>query len=298
MIPVMLIGDRVERGSTAGGGTRSYGPWYRSPGSTNSQNQSITRPMANSSVFELLRLVPLFADIPVVALRAVAARSQAIWKKKGARVFEEDSPADCCFVLTSGRAKVVIRGSGDSEVILGIIEPHSVIGEIALLDHSTRSAGLVAVDKSHFIRIAGPAFLELRNNRAFEDRLVADLTATLRRATEQLRAIYTYSSQDRVAWCLARLAHQRGNRLGTEIAIAPRPPHQELAEMTGCSRETVSRILLQFRRMKWVSWDRQSLRLQENVFRRYALMSHSPFEAANETRSSFGRYANLSMSTI
>jgi CRP-like cAMP-binding protein len=155
-------------------------------------------------------------------------------------------------------------------VILGIIEPYAVIGEIALLDSSTRSAGLATVEQSHFIKIPGPVFLTLRNNRAFEQELVVHVTATLRRATEQLRAIYTYSSLERVAWCLARLAHQRGEPHGSEIAVSPRPPHHELAEMTGCSRETVSRILIQLRRMKWVNWDARSLRLQASVFKRYA----------------------------
>jgi len=228
------------------------------------------KPMTDAAVFDLLRLVPLFAEVPPDELQIVAGRSQGFWKKKGARLFEEGSPADCCYVLTAGRAKVVISGAGESEVILGIIEPYAVIGEVSLLDNSTRSAALVTIEKSHLIRIPGPAFLELRKNQAFENRLVGNVTATLRRATEQLRAIYTYDSFERVAWCLARLAHQRGERLGKEIAILPKPRHHELAEMTGCSRETVSRVLLQLRRMKSVSWDRQSLRLQVHVFRRYA----------------------------
>jgi hypothetical protein len=39
--------------------------------------------------------------------------------------------------------------------------------------------------------------------------------------------------------------------------------------MTGCARETVSRALLRLRRRKWVSWDKYSLRLRADVFRRY-----------------------------
>jgi len=226
--------------------------------------------MADAAAVELLRLVPLFSEVPAVELQKVASRSQTFWKKKAVRLFEEGSLADCCLVLTSGRAKVVLNGTGGSEIILGLVEPFAVIGEIALLDRSTRSAGLVTVEKSHFIRISADSFLELRNNRAFEDRLVANVTATLRRATEQLRAIYTYDSLDRVAWCLARLAGQRGAPVGGEIVLSPRPPHHELAEMTGCSRETVSRILLRLRRMKWVNWDKQTLRLQASAIRRYA----------------------------
>jgi CRP/FNR family cyclic AMP-dependent transcriptional regulator len=238
----------------------------------------MARAMTDASVFELLRLVPLFADVPAADLEVVARKSQTVWKPRGARVLEEGSPADCGWVLTAGRAKVVISGSGAVEVILGILEPPVLIGEIALLDHSTRSAGLVTIERSHFIKIPAAVFLELRNNGAFEDKLVAHVTATLRRATEQLRAIYTYSSLERVVWCLARLARQRGTRLGSEIAISPRPPHQEIAEMTGCSRETVSRVLLRLRRMKWVTWDKQSLRLQVAAFRRYAADVQMPFD--------------------
>ncbi len=228
------------------------------------------RSMSDAVVFDVLRRVPLFADTPVDELRAVARAAHTFWRQKGASVFEEGGRADGCLVLTSGRAKVVLSGARDSEIILGIVQPYAVLGEMALLDDSTRSAGLVAIEKSHFIGIDRATFLELRKNRAFEDRLVRHVTALLRRATERLRAIYTYSSTERLAWCLATLARQRGERLGSEIAISPRPPHHELAEMTGCARETVSRSLVRLRRMKWVSWDRHSLRLHASVVSRYA----------------------------
>jgi CRP/FNR family cyclic AMP-dependent transcriptional regulator len=230
----------------------------------------MAKPIASASPFELLRRVPLFADIPVEDLQLVARKSQAFWKPAGARIFEEGSPADCCLVLTFGSAKAVISSSQSPDVILGMLEPYALIGEIALLDNSTRSASLETLTRSHFIKIPGSTFLELRNNRAFEDRLVAHVTATLRRATEQLRAFYTYNSLERVAWCLARLAHQEGEPSGSEISISPKPTHQTLADMTGYSRETVSRVLLRLRRMKWATWDKESLRLQPAAIRRYA----------------------------
>ena len=232
---------------------------------------TMTKTMTDAAVFETLRRVPLFSDIPLVELQEVAKRSQGILKKSTARVFEEGSPADSCFVLTSGRAKVVLSGRADSEVILGIVEPLALIGELALLDNSTRSAGLVAVDDCHFIRITQASFRGLRNNSAFEAKLVAQVATTLRRANDQIRAIYTFDSKERVVWCLARLASQRGRRLGGEIVISPKPLHQELAEMTGCSRETVSRVLSRLRRLKWVNWDVDALRLQANAFSRYLL---------------------------
>ena len=226
-------------------------------------------PTTDAAVANQLRLVPLFADLGPAELLTLAAGAQTFWKKPGVRVFDEGSQADGCLVLTSGRAKVVLSGPRDAEIVLDVVQPPSIIGELALLDRSTRSASVVTVERSQFVKVSAVAFLELRRNALFEDRLMVSVVRMLRRATEQLRAIYTYGSVDHLAWCLARVARQRGQGLGGEIAISPRPHHHELAEMMGCARETVSRALLVLRRRKWVSWDAHSLRLRADVFRRY-----------------------------
>jgi CRP/FNR family cyclic AMP-dependent transcriptional regulator len=228
------------------------------------------KPMNEAAVLSQIRLVPLFAQLPAADLQAVARTARSVTKTKAARLFEEGSVADCCFILTSGRVKVVLTGHRGAEVILGMIEPPAVIGEIALLDHSPRSAGLVAVADSHFIAIPRASFDRLRGNPAFEDRLVAHVTSTLRRATEQIRAMYTFSSADRLAWCLAQVARQRGEKTGDTIRISPKPPHHELADMTGCSRETVSRALLRFRRQKWLRWDKDALHVKADLVTRYS----------------------------
>ena len=106
----------------------------------------------------------------------------------------------------------------------------------------------------------------------------------LRRATEQLRVIYTYSSAERVAWCLARLALRTGGRRVAGAIVIARPPHHELADMTGCTRETVTRVLLQLKRLKWVDWDAASLRLTESAFKRYLDVERAATHAADVSR--------------
>jgi CRP-like cAMP-binding protein len=216
----------------------------------------------------LLRRAPLFADLPAPLLDEVAAGSKAIFRPKCTRIFEEGSTADCCYLLVEGRLKVVLAGDSDSQITLNVLSPPTLVGEIALLDKGTRSAGIVALDDCHLVQIGRAAFLNLRKNQAFEDKLVVHVAATLRHATEQLRAIYTFDSMERVAWCIARLAASL-DREGNEVVMSPRPAHHELADMTGCTRETVTRALLRLRRMGWIRWDANSLRLQSQSFKRY-----------------------------
>lgn len=221
------------------------------------------------ATIDLIRQAPLLAPLPPDLLKALADSAALVSRRKGARIFEEGSPADCCFLLTSGRAKIVLAAADGTEITIGVVQPFALVGEIALIDALPRSAGFVAIDDCRLLRIPRGAFLALRRQREFEERLMIHVAATLRRATEQLRAIYTYDAPERVAWCLSQIARQRALPTGHELALTPKPSHRELAEMTGTSRETVSRSLKQLQRKRWIRWDRTTIFLEPRPFSRY-----------------------------
>lgn len=225
-------------------------------------------PMSRAAIKDWLRAVPLFAALTDEELEMLASTARSLSARKNARVFEEGSPADCCFLVTSGSAHVLLGGGGDTEIILGTVKPKSLVGEIALCDRSTRSASLVATTDCRFIRIPIASFEKLRQNPRFEDKVVAHVISTLRGANDQVRGMSAVSTIARVAWCLGRIARQEGERDGTGIVI-PRKKHQELAEMVGCSRETVSRKLEILKRKKYVSWDKHTMRLDIDGLQRY-----------------------------
>ena len=215
-----------------------------------------------------LKAVPLFSDLSSAELETLASACRSVAFKKGARIFEEGAPADCCFVLTGGRAHVILSGISGAEILLNIIQPTGMVGEVALVDRSVRSASLVAVEDCHLIRIPASAFDGLRRNMSFENRLVAGLVATLRESDDRVRVISTFPSINRVAWCLARVARYSGTREGSIIVI-PKTSHTELAEMAGCTRETVSRSLNALKKRKFVTWDQRVMRLDVDGMQRY-----------------------------
>jgi CRP-like cAMP-binding protein len=197
-----------------------------------------------SEVFvSLLRQVPLFSELSEAELGQIAETAVTLRRPKNQIIFDEGDSADFLLVLTKGRAKVVLVGDGAEEIILNLIEPFRVVGEIALLDRSTRSARLVALEDCHFIKLPVTSFEALRNsNRSFAAKVIANVTATLRESNDQLRVICTYRSLGKVAWCLDRLVRRNKVNAGSAI-LDPCPKHHDLAQMTGCSRETVSRAL-------------------------------------------------------
>ena len=230
--------------------------------------------MARAAIAGWLRRVGLFSELSSPELERLSAVARSVSAPKHARLFEEGSAADCCYVLTSGEARVVLSAGADSEIVLGTVKPGSIVGEIALLDGSTRSAAVVATRDCHFIRIPALAVEELRANPRFEKKLVAHIIGTLREANDQVRGISTISTMARVVWCLTRLARQEGRRDGATVVI-PRRKHQELADMVGCSRETVSRKLEDLTRKKCIAWDKDAIRLELDRLQRYL---HSELE--------------------
>src|SRR5262245_11255648 len=192
----------------------------------------------------LLRQVHLFSELSEAELKQIAETAVTLRRARNQIIFDEGDSADFLLVLTKGRAKVVLVGDGAEEIILNLIEPFRVVGEIALLDRSTRSARLVALEDCQFIKVPVTSFDALRNsNRAFAAKIIANVTSTLRESNDQLRVICTYRSLGRVAWCLDRLVRQGTRIHGSSGTLDPCPKHHELAQMTGCSRETVSRAL-------------------------------------------------------
>ena len=225
-------------------------------------------PMSRAAIKDWLRRIPLFSTLSADELDMLASTARSMTARKNTCVFEEGAAADCCFVLTSGQARVAISGATDGEIVLGFLKPHALVGELALFDRSTRSASLVTTEDCHFIRIPATSFDKLRKNAQFEDAIASQVVSTLRNATDQVRGISTASTMARVAWCLGRLARQEGQRDGASIVI-PRKKHQELAEMIGCSRETVSRKLETLKRKKCLSWNRETIRLDIEGLQRY-----------------------------
>jgi CRP/FNR family cyclic AMP-dependent transcriptional regulator len=224
-------------------------------------------PMSKAVMKEWLKAVPLFSELADSELEMVASTSRSVSSRRSACVFEEGAPADCCYVMTAGKAKLVLSAEGGAEIILGVLNPKGIVGEVALLDGSTRSADLIATDECHFIRIPKSSFDALRKNLRFEQRVVAHVVSLLRDADDQVRITASLPALSKVAWCLARIARREGTRRGTTIVI-PKQTHQDMAEMTGCSRETVTRALAALKRKKCVTWNDETMTLDVEALQR------------------------------
>ena len=217
-----------------------------------------------------LKIVPLFSDLSEAELDLVLAASRIVNYPKANVVFNEGDPGDSLFVLVSGRVKVVLLGSGGQETILAMLGTPGFFGELALLDGAPRSATVVTLAKCEFLRIPRQPFLDLLAARpAVLFKVVTHLTRYIRDATDQIRSLSMFDSYEKTLRCLLKLATQENADDRKSLVVRPRPHHQELAHMIGCSRETVSRALTVLQDAGYVSPNEDGFVIEERALKRY-----------------------------
>jgi CRP-like cAMP-binding protein len=191
-----------------------------------------------------LRNVPIFAELEEKdLLRVVKLGTSQKYKKGNIVVLEQESGA-ALFVIITGKVKVVRMDEDGREVILSMFGPGEFFGEMSLLDGLARSASVVATVKSELFMIHRRDFLELLNEfPAVTISLLAELAMRLRKADMQIKSLSLKDAEGRIANVMLILADDVGIFRKGKVEIDELPLQQDIANMAGTSRETVSRMI-------------------------------------------------------
>jgi CRP-like cAMP-binding protein len=109
---------------------------------------------------ELLRRVPLFAQVAPAKLKLLAFTSDRVKYAAGQALFHQGDPGDAAFVVLSGDADVLIdTPAGEQKV--AAVAPNSIVGEIAILCDVARTATVRAASPLEALRIRKEHFVEL-----------------------------------------------------------------------------------------------------------------------------------------
>ena len=219
---------------------------------------------------EHLKAVPLFSELSDSELDLILRSSRVVSYPKENVVFNEGDSGDSFFVVLSGRVRVVLLGKNGQELILAILERSSFFGEMALLDAAPRSATVITLAKTEFIRVSREQFLTLlREHRDLVMKIVRHLALRLRDTNDQIRSLSMFDVYGKILHCLVKLGGQRGIRQKNGLLLQPRPSNHELGNMIGCSRETVSRAMKVLQHTGYVTYLKGGIFLEERTLARY-----------------------------
>lgn len=221
--------------------------------------------MAMLSNQELIRRVPLFANLTPAQVDSLAATVDKHRIKRGASVVEQGKNSNALFLILSGRAHVVKRDSNAREVIIATLKAGDYIGEMSLIDNAAHSASVVAETQLDVLVLGADEFARcVSENAAIAWAVMRGLVERLRGADQKIVSLALMGVYGRVANMLLETAEPNENG---ELMIRNKISRMDLAKMVGASREMVSRVMKDFEEQGFVQtlddgamrvWERRS----------------------------------------
>jgi CRP-like cAMP-binding protein len=192
---------------------------------------------------------PLFASLPLHAIEDLTQRMAVRRVRVHAVVVSQDDPGDALFVIMAGRVKVVISGDNGREVTLSLLRPGDAFGEVSLFDGKTRSADCVAIEPTTLLVLSREDLLaHIAQHPQTALNLLGEMAQRLRRADESIAQLALCDVHERLIRRIISLAREDGSDTPEGLLIRRRPTQQELANMIGSCRETISRAFNQLAR--------------------------------------------------
>ncbi len=205
---------------------------------------------------EFLKNAPIFEELEERDFARISACGVRKTYKKGEVILMEEESGSALFVIVSGEVKVVRIGEDGREVILSILGASDIFGEMALLDGEARSASVVALDNAELFMIHRKDFLALLHEYpSIAISLLKHLTQRLRRADALIKSLSLKDAYHRVGYVLLQFADERGRIRQGKVEVDNLPVQQEIANMAGTTRETVSRTLSKMEKLKMLQVD-------------------------------------------
>jgi len=195
----------------------------------------------------------LFCNLPSSALQRLAAITSASSYPKGATLFVEGQVPRGVFILCSGRVKLSTTSADGRTLIVRIADQGELLGLPATVTGKPYELTAEIIEPTQANFIARQDFLNfLREHGEVGLRVAQQLGETYHSAIAEMRTIgLSHSVGEKLARFLLDLSAGHDKEKG-EVRITLTLTHEEIAQMIGASRETVTRLFGEFKRKQFL----------------------------------------------
>jgi CRP/FNR family transcriptional regulator, cyclic AMP receptor protein len=212
----------------------------------------------------LVEHVPFFRTIPPAELEPVSHLFHERRYKKGNTIFFEDEGGDEFYIIVSGTVKIY-RMDGNKEFILAIFREGDFFGEMALMQpDKNRSATAEALEATTLYVLHRNAFYQLLETNIKLTLKILEVTMDrLRIANEKIEDLTFLDVRSRILRNILRLARDYGVQTSQGVLVDFKLTHQQLADMVGAVRETVTKVLLELQDEHLIDIDKKRIVIKD-----------------------------------
>lgn len=215
--------------------------------------------IANFNQFNAKQTVLAKQDLTAI-FEAASVKKMA----RGAYIYLPEAKADKIYLVKQGRVRVGTYGKGGREITKHIFQEGDIFGESALTGETMRrnfaytleSASLAVINVADFQR-------QLRHYPALTQQLLQLIGNRLIETEQRLESLVFKNSRNRIIEFLHQLGERQGQRVGYEMLVRKFLTHQEIANITATSRQTVTTILNELRNANVITFNRKRLLIRD-----------------------------------
>lgn len=206
--------------------------------------------------------VDVFHDLSPALLDEIKGLSQTLEVPRGEIVFSPEDEAESIYLIREGKIKLSKVADDGKEITLAVLQEGDLFGEVSAFDSGIHGHFAEALEDATLAAISRPDFANLvRRNPEFALIVIHALADRTRRAELQIEDLVFRSVPARVASVLVRLAQEHGRVGPRGVTIDLRLTHQEIANMVGATRETVTNVLNDLRAEGMIEVEHKRVRI-------------------------------------
>jgi len=215
--------------------------------------------------FQSDRFVKLFAQCPDSVLDAFFSAGELVQFPKGKTIFTQDSIANNIYFLLGGMVKIFTIGDTEQVMIKDIIYPSNFFGENALFSNEvTKESAVSLEDKTEVLVIKIDTFKRLTmQHPILLTILLNEIGKKLVQKEEKLASFHFNDAKSRIINFIRETAAMVGIKVGYETLIKHTFTQQDIANITGTSRQTVTFVMNSLKKKNVIHFDRRRILIRD-----------------------------------
>ena len=202
----------------------------------------------------LIKRTQLFSSLTDAELDELVNKMIVKQFKKNETILYEEDTNEYMYIILLGKVKVVRTTEDGKEIILAIHQSGSFFGEMSLIDGKTAPASVIATEDSLISIISKTDFFAIIfSQNKITKNLLEILCDRLRKSWDTIQLLNFNNAAQRTKMLFLMLADEYGEKTPEGIILNIKLTHQDISDMTGLTRETVTRVIDKFQKNKEIT---------------------------------------------
>jgi len=222
--------------------------------------------MTITSKLTFLEQFPLFSVLTPDEKSLLSQMVELKKRPKYSYIYMVDDPSDYIYFLLKGTVKIVTHSGDEKEVIKSILHPLSMFGELGVVGEQARTDYAKAMNSEvhYFVLKVEDLRKLMRSNYRLCTKILTMVGNRLRKAESRLESLIFKDARTRIIDFLKESAEKRGCKIGIdEMLVKHSLTQQDIANITGTSRQTVTSVLNDLKKLNLIHFTRRSILIRD-----------------------------------